>query len=140
MLPLAKELGIEIHCDRERLEPLPALVRSRRRATCDELGPQVGWYLDIGNIVNYGWPQQWVRILGERILKLDIKDFSRKKRNEEGLWKGFQCEIGEGDGDWAAVNEALVKLDWKGWATAEVRGGEEARLAQVATQMGTVLG
>ena len=54
------------------------------------------------------------------------------------MWKGFQCEIGEGDGDWKAVNEALVALDWSGWGTAEVRGGDEARLAQVAKQMDDV--
>ena len=99
----------------------------------------LGWHFDIGNIVNYGWPEQWIRILGDRILKLDVKEFSRKKRNDEGLWKGFAVEIGEGDIDWAAVREALVEIGYNGWAAAEVGGGDRARLTDVATRMDRVL-
>ena len=39
--------------------------------------PMVGWHFDAGNIVNYGWPEQWIQILGKRILKVHIKEFSR---------------------------------------------------------------
>jgi len=46
--------------------------------------PAVGWHFDVGNILNYGWPEQWIRILGPRIQKLHIKEFSRKKRDSEG--------------------------------------------------------
>ena len=138
VLPLAKEKGVSIAIENVWNHFLLSPMEAARYV--DQFESNVGWYLDIGNIVNYGWPQQWVKILGKRILKLDIKDYSRKKRNDEGLWKGFQCEIGEGHGDWAAVNEALVKLDWKGWGTAEVRGGGEERLREIAGQMDKVLG
>ena len=60
--------------------------------------PWVGAYFDVGNIVNYGWPEHWIRTLGKRIGKLDIKEFSRKRRNDEGLWKGFGVKIGDGPG------------------------------------------
>ena len=75
----------------------------------DEIdSPMVDAYFDVGNVVNYGWPEQWIRILGKRILKLDIKDFSRKERNEEGLWKGFGAKIGDGDAGWIADNLTVV--------------------------------
>jgi hexulose-6-phosphate isomerase len=99
----------------------------------------LGWYFDIGNIVNYGWPEHWIRTLGARILKLDVKEFSRKKRNDEGLWKGFNVEIGEGDVDWKAVGAALVEIGYSGWASAEVGGGDAARLKDIATRMDGVL-
>jgi len=99
----------------------------------------VGWYFDIGNIVNFGWPVHWIQILGNRIVKLDIKDFSRKKRDDEGLWRGFAVEIGDGDSDWPATVAALKGIGYSGWATAEVGGGGEARLAEILRRMRMVL-
>lgn len=98
----------------------------------------VGWYFDIGNIVNYGYPDQWIRTLGHRIKKLDVKDFSRTKRNDEGLWKGFGVKIGDGDSDWNAVCDALKEIKYTGWATAEVGGGGQERLTEIATRMESV--
>lgn len=107
----------------------------------DEVGsPAVGAYFDVGNVVRFGWPEHWIRILGRRIGKLDIKEYSRKKQVEEGLWKGFQVQIGEGDIDWAAVREALKEIDYQGWATAEVPGGDRSRLGDIARRMDQVLG
>jgi L-ribulose-5-phosphate 3-epimerase len=98
----------------------------------------VGWYFDIGNIVNYGYPDQWIRTLGKRILKLDVKDFSRQKRNDEGLWKGFSVGIGDGDSDWIGVCKALTDIDYKGWASAEVGGGGKDQLSDIARRMDSV--
>ncbi len=82
----------------------------------------VGVYFDVGNVVRFGWPEQWIRILGSRIGKLDIKEYSRKLQQDAGLWKGFNVEIGEGSCGWPAVREALDEIGFEGWATAEVRG------------------
>ena len=99
----------------------------------DEIGsPWVGWHFDIGNLVNFGWPEQWIRILGPRILNLHIKEFSRKKRDAEGLWKGFGVELGEGDVDWPAVMHALDDIGYHGWGILEVPGGDAARLKFLA--------
>lgn len=103
--------------------------------------PAVGAYFDVGNVVRFGWPEQWIRILGPRIGKLDIKEYSRQKQKDEGLWKGFQVEIGEGDCNWPAVRAALVDIGYtSGWATAEVRGGDRQRLAEIKERMDRVLG
>lgn len=106
----------------------------------DEIdNPWVGSYFDVGNVARYGWPEHWIPVLGKRIVKLDIKEFSTKKMNDEGLWKGFDVEIGDGTIDWAAVRKELAALSFQGWATAEVGGGEKDRLADIAARMNRVL-
>jgi len=107
----------------------------------DELSsPAVGAYFDIGNVVRFGWPDQWIRILGKRIVKLDIKEYSRQKQRDEGLYKGFEVKIGDGDSDWPAVRKALADIGYtSGWATAEVDGGDRKRLADIAERMDRVL-
>jgi hexulose-6-phosphate isomerase len=106
----------------------------------DELdSPMVGVYFDVGNVVRFGWPQHWIRILGKRIGKLDIKEYSREKQKNEGLWKGFSVEIGEGDCDWSEVRKALEEIGYRGWATAEVRGGGRERMAEIAGRMDKAL-
>ena len=102
--------------------------------------PWVGSYFDVGNVLRYGWPEQWIRILGPRIGKIHIKDFSLEKAEINNLAKGFSVKIGDGDCDWAVVRQALVDIRYSGWATAEVRGGDRAYLADVATRMNRVLG
>ncbi|RMG35488.1 MAG: sugar phosphate isomerase/epimerase [Planctomycetota bacterium] len=107
----------------------------------DELdSPFAGAYFDVGNVLRLGWPEQWIRILGRRIGKLDIKDYSRRKQNQEGPRRGFDVEIGDGDCDWPAVRRALAEIGYtSGWATAEVRGGDRRRLAEIAERMNRVL-
>ena len=80
-----------------------------------------------------------MRTLHRRILKLDIKEYSRAKRDNEGLWKGFDVELGEGDCDWPAVTAALDGIGYSGWATAEMAGGGPKRLKDIAERMDRVL-
>jgi L-ribulose-5-phosphate 3-epimerase len=144
VLPLARETGVRVAIENVWngfiMSPLEAA-----RYVDDFNDPLVGWHFDIGNVINYGWPDQWARILGKRIMKLHIKDFSRKKRDAEGLWKGFDVELGEGDAGWAAVMKALDEIGYStapegNWATAEVRGGDRDRLKTVSEQMDRLFG
>lgn len=133
-IPKAEELGIQILFENVWNQFLLSPLEAARYI--DEFeSPQVGAYFDVGNVVNYGWPEQWIRILGKRVVKLDIKEYSRKKRDAEGLWKGFQVELLEGDCDWPAVMAALKDINYRGWGTAEIPGGDETRLAEIATRM-----
>jgi L-ribulose-5-phosphate 3-epimerase len=138
---LADELAIKIAFENVWNNFLLSPLEAARY--CDELndgrpGRTFGWYFDIGNIVNYAWPEQWIRTLGGRILKLDVKDFSRKKRDENGLWHGFGAEIGEGDAGWERVVDSLREIGYTGWASAEVAGGGPDRLTDIARRMATV--
>lgn len=95
----------------------------------DEINhPWVKWHFDIGNCVNYGWPEQWVRILGKRIANLHIKEYSRKQRDEKGPYAGFKVELGEGDIKWPDVMTALDEIGYEGYGILEVGGGDITRL------------
>ena len=93
--------------------------------------PWVGVYFDIGNHQKYGKPADWIRTLGRRIVKLDVKDWGKKN--------SF-CRIGDGDVDWADVRRALSEIRFTGWSTAEVSGGDRERMKDVARRMDVALG
>ena len=93
--------------------------------------PKVGIHFDIGNHIRVSPPSRWIRVLGKRIKKLDVKD--RTTANERTL-------VGEGDADWPQVRVALKELGYQGWAAAEVPGGDRVRLADVLDRMNRVLG
>ena len=75
--------------------------------------PWVGAYFDVGNVVEFGYPEEWIRELGKRILKIHIKEYAKRNR--------FNYRLGEGkEIDWAAVRSALIEVGYDGWITAEV--------------------
>ena len=138
VLPLADELGVSIAFENVWKSFLLSPLEAARYV--DEFeSERVGWYMDVGNIVNYGWPEQWIRILGHRVMKLDVKEFSRQKRDDEGLWKGFGVKLGEGDCNWPAVMQALDDIGYDGWASAEVPGGGRERLLEIRERMDRIL-
>jgi hexulose-6-phosphate isomerase len=99
----------------------------------------VGWHMDIGNIVAFGYPEQWINILGKRIVKLHAKEFSRQKMNKEGRGKGFDVKLGEGDIDWKAVMHALDSVGYNTWICAEVPGGGVEELRDIAQRLDRIL-
>jgi hexulose-6-phosphate isomerase len=106
----------------------------------DELdSPMVGAYFDVGNVVRWGWPEHWIEVLAARIRKLDIKEYDLEVAMNEGLRGGFDKPLGQGSIDWPKVRAQLAVIGYQGWATAEVRGGDRARLADIARQMDQVL-
>src|SRR5258708_4262447 len=122
-VPLAEELGVKIAIENVWNQFLLSPLEAAKYV--DEFNsPAVGWHFDVGNIINYGWPEQWVRILGKRIQKLHLKDVSRQRRDKEVLWKGFDVPLLEGDDDWPAVMKALDEVGYSGWAMTEQGGGD----------------
>lgn len=85
--------------------------------------PYVGFYFDCGNVLVYGWPEQWIKILGRRIAKVHIKEFSRKIADTQGKSAGFKVKLQEGDVNWALVMKALDDIGYSGWTTIEQPGG-----------------
>jgi len=136
---LAEELGVKIAIENVwnhfLLSPLEAA-----RYVDEFQSPAVGWHFDAGNILNYGWPEQWIRILGPRIKMLHIKEFSRKKRDDQGLWKGFDVALLEGDNNWPAVMKAVRDIGYHGWAVTEQDGGNTPEgLKDLADRLGKIL-
>ena len=83
----------------------------------------VGFYFDCGNILAFGWPEQWIKILGKRIAKVHIKEYSRKLADSQGRSAGFKANLTEGDVNWAAVMKALDEIGYTDWTTIEQPGG-----------------
>jgi L-ribulose-5-phosphate 3-epimerase len=93
--------------------------------------PWVGAYFDVGNVVEFGYPEEWIRELGKRILKVHIKEYKKERR--------FNYKLGEGEIDWAAVRTALSDAGYKGWVTAEVGFGNLDALKDVVRRMNELL-
>ena len=138
-LPLAAELGVYIAIENVWNQFLydhgggSDQTADKFVKFCDELNsPWVGMQFDIGNHWKYGDMGGWIKTLGQRVVKLDLKGFSRK----ENKFK----KIGEGDLDWAGVRKALLDIGYSGWAAAEVGGGGPDRLKEISNNMDKVFG
>lgn len=136
-LPLAAELGVYIAIENVWNHFLYDHQGDSKQTAekfvkyVDELdSPWVGMQFDIGNHWKYGDAGAWIRALGKRIVKLDVKGFSRKT-NEF-------TRISEGDIDWADVRQALDEIGYTGWVAAEVNGGDQAELTRIAQEMDLV--
>jgi hexulose-6-phosphate isomerase len=100
----------------------------------DELNhPLIKAYFDVGNVVHYGVPQHWIRALGNRIVKVHLKDYSRQT--------SF-VNLGEAGADgvnWPEVRKAFDDIGYKGYATVELIGGDREYLADVAQRVNNLL-
>jgi hexulose-6-phosphate isomerase len=129
ILPLAQELkvviGMEEVWNKFLLSPL-----EMARYVDEFASPWVKAYLDVGNMLFYGYPQDWVRTLGKRIQRVHIKDFKLDRANGKFEWKN----IGEGDVDWLEVRKALSEIGYDGWVTTEIEDGDAAYLKDVVAR------
>ena len=129
ILPLAQELkvviGMEEVWNKFLLSPL-----EMARYVDEFASPWVKAYLDVGNMLFYGFPQDWVRTLGKRTHRVHIKDFKLDRGAGKFEWKN----IGEGDVDWVEVRKALGEVGYDGWVTTEINGGDAAYLKDVVAR------
>ncbi len=114
LAPDAERLGVSILVEniwnKFLLSPLEF------RTLIDEVGsPHVGVLLDTGNLIAFGYPEQWIRILGRRIKEVHLKDY----RESVGGVSGFVGLL-EGDVNWPEVIAALGEIGYEGFLTAEV--------------------
>ena len=86
--------------------------------------PYVKFYFDCGNILAYGWPEQWINILGNRVGRIHIKEYSKKIADKQGRSAGFSAPLTEGDVNWAKVMDALRKNYQHVWLTTEQGGNK----------------
>ena len=135
LLPVAEKTGVKIAIENVWNNFLISPMEAARYI--DEFeSDMIGWYFDVGNIVRYGWPEQWIKILDKRVFKLDIKEYSRKKQQDEGIWKGFDVKLNDGDCNWPVVMDALEEINYSGgWGSAEVPGGDRNRLQDISERM-----
>lgn len=75
----------------------------------------VGSYFDVGNVLFNGYPEQWIKILGNRIKKVHFKDY----RVAAGGLHGF-VDLLAGDVNYPEVMKALQSIGYDGWVSAEM--------------------
>lgn len=95
--------------------------------------PWVKAYFDVGNVVLYGYPQDWIRTLGNRIVKVHLKDFRFKNRQAEFV------ALREGDINWQEIYKSLGEIGYKGVATVELSGGNKEQLAEISRRVDLIL-
>jgi hexulose-6-phosphate isomerase len=126
VLPTASRLGIQVLI--ENVWNGFCETPEQYRDYIDAIGsPWVGAYFDIGNCRKFGPAEDWVRTLGTRIVKLDVKDWGQKN--------SF-CRLGEGDVNWPEVRQAVAEIHFTGWATRE---GNDRSLEDTAMLMDELL-
>ena len=130
LLPVARDLkviiGIEEVWNKFLLSPLEFA-----RYVDDFRSPWVRAYFDVGNVLIWAYPQDWIRTLGKRIVKIHLKDFAFERGKGQFFWRN----IGEGDIDWQEVRKALGEVGYSGYVTTELNGGDEAYLKDVSQRV-----
>jgi L-ribulose-5-phosphate 3-epimerase len=130
LLPLAEELKVKIAIEnvgnRFLLSPLE-FVRY-----IDEINsPYLQGYFDIGNLGSNGFPQDWIRTFGKRLVKVHIKAMEPGRETPRVAAGNRRAE----GINWIAVRRALSDINYHGWFSAEVRGGDEAYLRELSHRL-----
>ncbi len=141
LIPIAAELGVAIAIEEVwnnfLLSPLEFA------AYIDQLqSPWVKAYFDVGNAMLYGYPQDWIRTLGNRMVRLHIKDFKAYELvdvGEESPEIYQVVNLGEGSVDWAEVRKALAEVGYTGPLTVELSAHDEAYLRDVSKRVDKLL-
>jgi hexulose-6-phosphate isomerase len=130
LLPLAEQLGIVIAVENVWNKFLLSPLEFARYV--DEFdSPYLKAYFDIGNVILYGYSQDWIRTLGKRIIKIHLKDF---KRN------GYKwTNLLDGDVNWKQVRLALDEVGYNGFLTTELRGGDKAYLVDLSERIDRII-
>lgn len=130
-LPLASRLGVRILL--ENVGNNFCITPDLWNKYIDQFAsPWVGAFYDIGNHHSRGGADVWLRTLGHRIVKLDVKGHHTDLKKN--------CDIFDGNIPWAKVRKEIERIQFTGWATAEVSGGDAERLRQVVERMDEALG
>ena len=115
LLPMATEMKVVIAVEEVWNKFLLSPIEFARYVD-DFKSPWVRAYFDVGNVVLYAFPQDWIRTLGPRIMKVHLKDFNFDGRNGRFTWKN----LGEGDIDWPEVRRAFSDIKYAGYVTTEL--------------------
>src|SRR5216117_378793 len=123
-IPVAKELGVKISIENVGNN----FITTPQQATAylDAINSQwVGWHFDIGNVGrNYGPAERWIQVLGTRIVRIHVKDFSAKPAKPGE--KGERPKLLDGGTNWPAVMNALDRAGYHGWAISEQPSNQAA--------------
>jgi L-ribulose-5-phosphate 3-epimerase len=134
LLPMAADMKVRIAVEEVWNKFLLSPLEFARYVD-DFESPWLRAYFDVGNVVIYAYPQDWIRTLGARIVKIHLKDFHFDRQNGRFAW----TKLGEGDVDWPEVRRALGEIEYAGYVTTELPAGDSAYLKEVSTRVDRIL-
>jgi L-ribulose-5-phosphate 3-epimerase len=138
LIPLAAELKIVIAVEEVWNKFLLSPLEFAHYV--DEFeSPWIKAYFDVGNVVLYGYPQDWIRTLGNRIVKLHLKDFTFREDPQIKKRAANWVNLRDGDVNWKEIYAALSEIGYKGDATVELESGDAAYLKDVSHRVDLIL-
>lgn len=139
LIPVAKDLKVNICIENVwnnfLLSPIEA------RIFIDQFKSKyVGFYFDCGNVLKFGWPEQWISCLGSRIKRVHIKEFSKTLEDSAGRKSGFGVKLLEGEVNWKEVVAQLKQNYFGGWLTTEQGPtGTPEELADLSSRLDKII-
>jgi len=131
LLPLAKEMRVVIAVENVWNKFLLSPLEFARYV--DEFDSRwVRAYVDVGNMIQFGFAQDWLRTVGKRIVRVHLKDFKRKENQ-------FTRTLLEGDVNWPQVRRALDEIGYRGYLTPELGAGDEAYLTDLVQRIDKII-
>jgi L-ribulose-5-phosphate 3-epimerase len=131
LLPLARELQVTIAVENVWNKFLLSPLEFAKYV--DQFDdPRLKAYIDVGNMIQFGFAQDWLRTVGKRIVRIHLKDFKRKENR-------FTPNLLEGDVNWPQVRRALDEIGYHGFLTPELGAGDEAYLTDLAGRIDKII-
>jgi len=123
-IPVAKELGVKISI--ENVGNNFITTPEQAIAYLDAIDSEwVGWHFDIGNVgAKYGPAERWIQVLGKRIVRIHVKDFSTRPPASGA--RGERPKLLDGETNWLAVMSALDGAGYHGWGISEQPSNQAA--------------
>ena len=131
LIPLAEELEIIIAIEEVWNNFLLDSADEFARYIDEFNSPWIKAYFDVGNVLAYGQPEEWIRTLDKRIVKIHLKDFKKEGRK----WVNLR----DGDVNWPEVRKALAEVGYNGFMTTELSGGDEAYLRDLSKRIDLIV-
>jgi L-ribulose-5-phosphate 3-epimerase len=115
----AKRAGVRIGCENCNAEQRFLMSPREFWQFLNDINhPAVGIHLDVGNIHDNGFAEQWIEMLGSRITRIHVKDVlkHRGRCGDQSVYTNLLL----GDNNWPAIRAALTKVGYDGWLVAEM--------------------
>jgi hexulose-6-phosphate isomerase len=141
LLPLAKRLKINLNIENIFFNGF-LMTPMEMNDFVDSFDSEfVNVHFDTGNIMEYQFPEHWIRILGRRIRNVHLKEFT-KKGTDHSL-EAFRPLL-DGTTNWPAVLAAFHETGYQGYLTFEYfhpyQYWPEALIYQTADSLARMLG
>lgn len=123
-IPVARDLGVKIAIENVGND----FIMKPEQAVeyLDAINSEwVGFHFDIGNAGRVGPAERWIRVIGKRIVRIHIKDFTTKPP-PPGAKRSDRPRLLEGETNWPEVMKALDEIGYREWAITEQPSNQAA--------------